>query len=238
MEQRKVSVEELDSVPLDHVWVVWLFVILSVIKWFITYLILLNTKRDKGYRSIYCHTTRQLLSPGLETPQFIMKTPLSKKCFLVFKALYKNDIKFTLYLIFGAWNIWTAQFRLKFDYEIQYTPCLPAHDNDSFFPFLNLFILSIQRTLTLNLHPAYNLIFVLSCCESRCHSYLYWPIRLGEAGDVALVRHEGRGSEGFLEHVFKHAAKELFGLDVHEITYKHLRWDTRRTLTLILWNIL
>lgn len=118
MEQRKVSVEELDSVPLDHVWVVWLFVILSVIKWFITYLILLNTKRDKGYRSIYCHTTRQLLSPGLETPQFIMKTPLSKKCFLVFKALYKNDIKFTLYLIFGAWNIWTAQFRLKFDYEM------------------------------------------------------------------------------------------------------------------------
>ncbi|KAM7371197.1 hypothetical protein PAMP_010688 [Pampus punctatissimus] len=46
---------------------------------------------------------------------------------------------------------------------------------------------------------------------------------LGEAGDVALVRHEGRGSEGFLEHVFKHAAKELFGLDVHEITYKTLR---------------
>ncbi|XP_044193265.1 nuclear prelamin A recognition factor isoform X1 [Thunnus albacares] len=46
---------------------------------------------------------------------------------------------------------------------------------------------------------------------------------LGEVGDVALVRNEGRGSEGFLEHVFKHAAKELFGLDVHEITYKTLR---------------
>ncbi|XP_040032240.2 nuclear prelamin A recognition factor [Gasterosteus aculeatus] len=46
---------------------------------------------------------------------------------------------------------------------------------------------------------------------------------LGEAGDAALVRHEGRGSEGFLEHIFKHAAKELFGLDVHEITYKNLR---------------
>ena len=38
-----------------------------------------------------------------------------------------------------------------------------------------------------------------------------------------LMRHEGRGSEGFLEHVFKHAAKELFGQDVHEITYKNLR---------------
>ncbi|XP_041818479.1 nuclear prelamin A recognition factor isoform X3 [Chelmon rostratus] len=46
---------------------------------------------------------------------------------------------------------------------------------------------------------------------------------LGEAEDLALVRHEGRGSEGFLEHIFKHAAKELFGLDVHEITYKNLR---------------
>lgn len=38
-----------------------------------------------------------------------------------------------------------------------------------------------------------------------------------------MLRHEGRGSEGFLEHVFKHAARELFGLDVHEITYKTLR---------------
>lgn len=49
--------------------------------------------------------------------------------------------------------------------------------------------------------------------------------RLGEAGDAALVRHEGRGSEGFLEHVFKRSAKELFGLDVHEVTYKSLRWE-------------
>lgn len=47
--------------------------------------------------------------------------------------------------------------------------------------------------------------------------------RLGESGEVELMRHEGRGSEGFLEHIFKHAAKELFGLDVHEITYKNLR---------------
>ncbi|XP_029953619.1 nuclear prelamin A recognition factor isoform X2 [Salarias fasciatus] len=46
---------------------------------------------------------------------------------------------------------------------------------------------------------------------------------LGEAGDEALVRHDGRGSEGFLEHIFKHAAKELFGLDIHEITYRTLR---------------
>ncbi|XP_052341836.1 nuclear prelamin A recognition factor-like [Oncorhynchus keta] len=46
---------------------------------------------------------------------------------------------------------------------------------------------------------------------------------LSEAGGHALVRHEGKGSEGFLEHVFKYAAKELFGLDVDQITYKTLR---------------
>uniref|UniRef100_A0A8D3BR77 Nuclear prelamin A recognition factor n=1 Tax=Scophthalmus maximus TaxID=52904 RepID=A0A8D3BR77_SCOMX len=46
---------------------------------------------------------------------------------------------------------------------------------------------------------------------------------LGEAGDTALSRHEGQGPEGFLEHVFKHAAKEIFGLDVREITYKTVR---------------
>lgn len=51
---------------------------------------------------------------------------------------------------------------------------------------------------------------------------------MGDTGDVALVRHEGRGSEGFLEHIYKHAAKELFGLDVHEITYKNLRWAIRQ----------
>ncbi|KAJ8363604.1 hypothetical protein SKAU_G00124350 [Synaphobranchus kaupii] len=47
--------------------------------------------------------------------------------------------------------------------------------------------------------------------------------RFGEADEAGLVRHEGRGSEGFLEHVFKNAAKELFGLEVNEIVYKTLR---------------
>nr|XP_023862707.1 nuclear prelamin A recognition factor [Salvelinus alpinus] len=46
---------------------------------------------------------------------------------------------------------------------------------------------------------------------------------LSEAGGQALVRHEGKGSEGFLEHIFKYAATKLFGLDVDEITYKTLR---------------
>lgn len=53
--------------------------------------------------------------------------------------------------------------------------------------------------------------------------------RLGEAADAALTRHDGRGSEGFLEHVFKHAAKELFGLDVQEVTYKTLRSEDFKT---------
>ncbi|KAI2658346.1 Nuclear prelamin A recognition factor [Labeo rohita] len=46
---------------------------------------------------------------------------------------------------------------------------------------------------------------------------------IGETSDPGMTRHEGRGSEGFLEHIFKHAAKELFGLDVQEIVYKTLR---------------
>ncbi|XP_017339631.1 nuclear prelamin A recognition factor isoform X1 [Ictalurus punctatus] len=45
----------------------------------------------------------------------------------------------------------------------------------------------------------------------------------GEINDASLMRHEGRGSEGFLEHILKYAAKELFGLDVDEIVYKTLR---------------
>ncbi|TRY87150.1 hypothetical protein DNTS_010215, partial [Danionella cerebrum] len=45
----------------------------------------------------------------------------------------------------------------------------------------------------------------------------------GESNDAGLTRHEGRGSEGFLEHIFKHAAKEIFGLEAQEIVYKTLR---------------
>ncbi|XP_028826285.1 nuclear prelamin A recognition factor [Denticeps clupeoides] len=41
-----------------------------------------------------------------------------------------------------------------------------------------------------------------------------------EVGEQGLMRHEGRVSEGFLEHIFKHAAQDIFGLDVQEIVYK------------------
>lgn len=38
-----------------------------------------------------------------------------------------------------------------------------------------------------------------------------------------FVRHEGTSSDGYLAHVFRHAAKELFGMEVQEITYKTLK---------------
>ncbi|XP_004709263.1 nuclear prelamin A recognition factor isoform X1 [Echinops telfairi] len=38
-----------------------------------------------------------------------------------------------------------------------------------------------------------------------------------------IQRHEGAGSDGYLAHVFRHAAKELFGEDVEKVTYRALR---------------
>lgn len=35
--------------------------------------------------------------------------------------------------------------------------------------------------------------------------------------------HRGGGSGGYLEHVFQHAARELFGIHVDEVTYRPLR---------------
>lgn len=35
--------------------------------------------------------------------------------------------------------------------------------------------------------------------------------------------HRGGGSGGYLEHVFRHAAQELFGIHVDEVTYRPLR---------------
>ncbi|NXH13968.1 NARF factor, partial [Bucco capensis] len=49
-------------------------------------------------------------------------------------------------------------------------------------------------------------------------------------GDV--VRHEGKRSDGYLEHIFKYAAKELFGMDVKEITYKALKNKDFQEVTL------
>lgn len=41
--------------------------------------------------------------------------------------------------------------------------------------------------------------------------------------EADVVRHDGKRSDGYLEHIFKYAAKELFGMEVKEITYKALK---------------
>ncbi|XP_069510703.1 nuclear prelamin A recognition factor [Ambystoma mexicanum] len=43
----------------------------------------------------------------------------------------------------------------------------------------------------------------------------------GDCGDI--VRHDGTKSDGYLEHIFKHASKELFDVDVKEVAYKALK---------------
>ncbi|KAM8960374.1 cytosolic iron-sulfur assembly component 3 [Pelodytes ibericus] len=44
--------------------------------------------------------------------------------------------------------------------------------------------------------------------------------------------HDGGGSGGYLEHIFKHAAQELFGVHVDEITYKPLKNKDFQEVTL------
>ncbi|XP_052050751.1 cytosolic iron-sulfur assembly component 3 [Apodemus sylvaticus] len=44
--------------------------------------------------------------------------------------------------------------------------------------------------------------------------------------------HRGGGSGGYLEHVFRHAAKELFGIHVAEVTYQPLRNKDFQEVTL------
>ncbi|XP_063148861.1 nuclear prelamin A recognition factor [Candoia aspera] len=47
-----------------------------------------------------------------------------------------------------------------------------------------------------------------------------------------LNRHDGRRSDGYLEHIFKHAAKELFDTEVKELTYKVLKNKDFQEVTL------
>nr|XP_006132457.1 nuclear prelamin A recognition factor [Pelodiscus sinensis] len=54
----------------------------------------------------------------------------------------------------------------------------------------------------------------------------------GEIKEEDIVRHDGRRSDGYLEHIFKHAAKELFDMDVKEITYKTLKNKDFQEVTL------
>ncbi|XP_044513435.1 cytosolic iron-sulfur assembly component 3 [Gracilinanus agilis] len=47
-----------------------------------------------------------------------------------------------------------------------------------------------------------------------------------------LLGHHGGGSGGYLEHIFRHAAQELFGMQVDEITYKPLKNKDFQEVTL------
>jgi hypothetical protein len=50
-------------------------------------------------------------------------------------------------------------------------------------------------------------------------------LRFGDVKEAVVRRHDGVGSDGHLAHVFRHAAKELFGEHVEEITYRALRYE-------------
>ncbi|XP_038598016.1 nuclear prelamin A recognition factor [Tachyglossus aculeatus] len=54
----------------------------------------------------------------------------------------------------------------------------------------------------------------------------------GATTEGEVVRHDGTRSDGYLEHVFKHAAKELFDMDVQEITYRTLKNKDFQEVTL------
>lgn len=38
-----------------------------------------------------------------------------------------------------------------------------------------------------------------------------------------LLGHSGGGSGGYLEHIYKYAARDLFGIQVEEVRYKALK---------------
>ncbi|KAM4025216.1 cytosolic iron-sulfur assembly component 3 [Anomaloglossus baeobatrachus] len=56
--------------------------------------------------------------------------------------------------------------------------------------------------------------------------------QFSSAVDNEPLGHEGGGSGGYLEHIFKYAAQELFGLHVDKITYKPLKNKDFQEVTL------
>ncbi|XP_040100843.1 nuclear prelamin A recognition factor isoform X1 [Oryx dammah] len=54
----------------------------------------------------------------------------------------------------------------------------------------------------------------------------------GDVKEEELRRHDGAGSDGYLAHIFRHAAKELFNEDVGEVTYRALRNKDFQEVTL------
>ena len=47
--------------------------------------------------------------------------------------------------------------------------------------------------------------------------------RFSSVSEDELQRHAGSGSGGYLHHVFSHAARQLFGEFIPELTYKTLK---------------
>ncbi len=56
----------------------------------------------------------------------------------------------------------------------------------------------------------------------RGYSNLIYLNRIGDGEEI--INHSGGGSGGYLEHVIKYAAKELFCYDLEKLTYKTLRY--------------
>ncbi|XP_028914478.1 cytosolic iron-sulfur assembly component 3 [Ornithorhynchus anatinus] len=54
----------------------------------------------------------------------------------------------------------------------------------------------------------------------------------GSGPDQEPIGHRGGGAGGYLEHVFRHAARELFGISVGELTYKPLKNKDFQEVTL------
>ncbi|XP_007957979.1 nuclear prelamin A recognition factor [Orycteropus afer afer] len=54
----------------------------------------------------------------------------------------------------------------------------------------------------------------------------------GDLKEEEVRRHDGAISDGYLAHVFRHAAKELFGEEVKEVTYRALRNKDFQEVTL------
>lgn len=47
--------------------------------------------------------------------------------------------------------------------------------------------------------------------------------RFSSTAEEELLGHSGGGSGGYLEHIYRYAAKDLFGIEVAEVQYKPLK---------------
>ncbi|XP_069503382.1 cytosolic iron-sulfur assembly component 3 isoform X2 [Ambystoma mexicanum] len=56
--------------------------------------------------------------------------------------------------------------------------------------------------------------------------------QFSSVSEEELLGHSGGGSGGYLEHIYRHAAKELFGVEVAEIVYKPLKNKDFQEVTL------